>query len=70
MTALTKALKEMNKNPEVWTVPRKGSYHHEHLMKLVRLNKKAVGDTKHKEETEHQRMLRYISNAEQNVKKY
>ena len=42
------ALSKMNRDPEVWTVPKKGTYRYDHLLKVIDENKKVSSKKKSK----------------------
>ena len=67
MTPLVIALKKMNTDPSEWSVPKKGSYKYDHLMKLMNENKPTKRITNRREEDENERALRIIREAEEAI---
>jgi len=69
------ALHKINRDPDVWFVPKKGTYKYDHLMKLMDSPKKSLATglatakaTANKsKESEYERVHRIIREAEDSV---
>ena len=70
------ALKKFNRDPNIYSVPKKGTYQHDYLMKLVHSESKPKMSKKPKmtkasytEESEVDRIMRLIREAEESVRR-
>jgi len=64
---LVVALHKINRDPDVWFVPKKGTYKYDHLMKLMDSPKKSVALAKPSKESEYERVHRIVREAEESV---
>ena len=63
------ALKKFNKDPNVYTVPKKNTYQHNYLMKLVHSERKPkIDKSSYTTEPEYERIMRIIREAEEAVR--
>ena len=61
-TPLIIGLKQYNKNPSLWTVPRRGTYQHEQLLTVMGSHKKA-------EASKEERYKKLIQDTSETIKK-
>jgi hypothetical protein len=65
---LVVALHKINTDPDIWFVPKKGTYRYDHLMKLMDSPKKSKPTvTNAIKESEYERVHRIVREAEESV---